>query len=238
LVPILKKKNLVSKAEDIKEQSHAILQYFNLSLEAFPLSRPLPTLNNATLRTTLMAVTTKEGKKLFLLVDPTWNRQGYTVSYPTLYTVQASNFIEYLPAYLAHSHGKEVNCWFTPDVIAEAQAMGWDKDQQHPISQDGLALWNTLQSLDLEWCITATNPMAPGQMAMDLDNITLPSFNTTTKLAQTQPDTPLVAPASTQAPVQTVINLQDDLMIFDKSSFKVDSMIPPFPRNIIKQLHT
>jgi len=117
--------------------------------------------------------------------------------YPTLYAAQASNFVEYLPAYLAHSHGKEVYHWFTADAIAEAQTMDWDQDKQCPISQDGLALWSTLQTLDLEWCLSSSDLDKQGTPTMDLDNITLPSFNTANPLAVIQPGAPLVAP---QAP--------------------------------------
>jgi len=164
-----------------------------------------------TLRTTLMAVTTPSGKKLFLSADPTWNGQGFSVSYPTLYTAQASDFIEYLPAYLAHSHGEEVYRWFTADAIAEAQTMDWDQEKQRPISQDGLALRSTLQTLDLEWCLSTPDPKL-GPPITDLDNITLPSFNTANPPATIQPGVPSVAPqASTQASAQTVIEVQDDL---------------------------
>jgi len=159
-----------------------------------------------------MAVTNKEGKKLFLSADPTWNGQGYTISYPTRYAAQAGDFVEYLPAYLAHSHGDKVYRWFTPNAVAKAKTMEWDNDKQQPISQDRLVLRSTLQSLDLEWCLTSQDPVSPATSGLDLDNITLPSFNTTTQQAQPQSGAPSVAPqvpANTSSP--QVIYLQDDL---------------------------
>jgi len=123
-----------------------------------------------------MVATTASGKKLFLSADPTWNGQGYSVLYPTLYAAQASDFVKYLLAYMAHSHGKEVYCWFTVDAITKAQTMDWDQDKQRPISQDGLALWTTLQTLDLEWCLSSSDPDKQGTPITDLDNITLASI--------------------------------------------------------------
>jgi len=67
-----------------------------------------------------MAVMTADGKKLFLLVNPTRNGQGFNISYPMIYASQAHDFVEYLPAYLAHSHGTEVYDWFTPNTVTEA----------------------------------------------------------------------------------------------------------------------
>jgi len=43
-----------------------------------------------------------------------------------IYASQAQNFVEYLLAYLTHSHGNQVYCWFTPDTVNKVQEMGWD----------------------------------------------------------------------------------------------------------------
>jgi len=207
----------VSEAEEIKHAiaCHAIVLKSiskSFSSKILSLNRPLPALQNATLHMTLMAVTTASGKKLFLSADPTWNGQGYSVLYPTLYAAQASDFIEYLPAYLAHSHGEEVYRWFTTDAIAKAQTMDWDQDKQHPISQDGLALQSTLQTLDLEWCLSSPNTNKLGTTVTDLDNITLPSFNTANPPAEIQPGAPSVTPqVSTLGSAQNAIEVQDDL---------------------------
>jgi len=146
-----------------------------------------------------MAVTTQEGKKLFSSVDPTWNgRQGFNVMYPTLYATQAHDFVEYLLAYLAHSHGPKVYRWFSPDVVAEAKSMGWDDKKNQLISPDGLDPWNTLQTLDIEWCVASPAAANPMSMAIDLDNVMLPSFNTITQLAMVQPGAPSIAPTPVQ----------------------------------------
>jgi len=200
----LAKENGIEQKEDIKRaiaHDTTILQLIlkTFSLKILSINCPLPSLNNVTLCTTLMAVTTLEGKKLFLLVDPTWNGQGFNISYPTIYAAQAHNFVEYLPAYLAHSHGTEVYHWFTPDAVAEAQAMGWDNTKNQPISPDDLDLWNTLQSLDLEWCVVSpTAASTTNAVAVDLDNIMLPSFNTTTQQPAAQPGAPSTALATVQ----------------------------------------
>jgi len=217
LVPILQKKTSTSKVEEIKRaiaQHIMVLQSISWSFSSkiLSLNRPLPSLTNATLRMTLMAITNKDGKKLFLLVDLNWNGQGFIVAYPMLYATQASDFVEHLPAYLAHSHGEEIYRWFTPDAVTEAKAMGWDSEKQQPISPDGLALRNTLQSLELDWCITTADPSTPPAAGVDLDNITLPSFNTLTQQLLTQPGAPSVAPSNViHAAPQQVIEIHDDI---------------------------
>jgi len=113
LVPILQKRMASSKREDIKQAiaHHSILLQSiskTFFLKILSLNQPLPALSNATLHTTLMVVTMAEGKKLFSSADLSWNGQGFTVTYPFIYTNQAHDFVEYLPAYLADSHGPEV----------------------------------------------------------------------------------------------------------------------------------
>jgi len=152
LVPILQKKTSSIESEEIKRaiaQHSTVLLSISKSFSSkiLSLSQPLPSLSNATLCTTLMAVTTPEGKKLFLSAYPNWNGQGFIISYPTIYAKQAYDFVEYLPTYLSHSHGEEIYCWFTLDAVNKAKAMGWDVDKKQPISQDGLALCTTLQNL-------------------------------------------------------------------------------------------
>jgi len=204
-----------SECEDIKRAivCHTmVLQSISKTflLKILSLNHPLAALNNATLRTTLMVVTMSNGKKLFLSVNPTWNGQGFNVSYPTIYASQAHDFVEYLPAYLMHSHGNEVFCWFTPDTVTKAQAI-----KNQPISSDGLDFWNTLQSLQLEWCIASPLSTAPtNSPAVDLDNITLPSFNTTTKHPLAQLGVPSTAPTTVQLlTASTSITTPDDLMV-------------------------
>jgi len=105
------------------------------------------------------------------------------------------DFVEYLPAYLAHSHGTEVYWWLTPDVVTKAKAMGWDNKKNQPISPDGLDLCNTLQTVDLEWCVASPTAANTLTMAVDLDNVTIPSFNTTTQPMAAQLGVPSTAPA-------------------------------------------
>ncbi len=129
-----------------------------------------------------------------------------------LYATQASDFIEYLPTYLAHSHGEEIYQWFTPDAVTKAKAMGWDSEKQQLISPDGLALWNTLQFLELDWCIMTADPSTPPATGVTLDNITLPSFNMLTQQLPTQPGAPSVAPSNIiQAALQQVIEIHDNI---------------------------
>jgi len=217
LVPILQKKTSMIKSEEIKcaiarhsTVLHSISKSF--SSKILSLSWPLASLSNATLCTTLMAVVTPEGKKLFLSAYPNWNGQGFIISYPTIYAKQAYDYVEYLPAYLSHSHGEEVYRWFTPDAINKAKTMGWDADLNQPISQDGLALWTTLQSLNLEWCIAA--PSDPGTQitGVDLDTLTIPSFNTAHAPTPAQPGAQSTAvPPSSQVTTSHSIDTQDDL---------------------------
>jgi len=96
--------------------------------------------------------------------------------------------------YLAHMHCKEVYHWFTPDAVSEAKEMGWDMEKKQLISKDSLDLCTLIQSLELEWCIMPSPSGVSTSMVIDLDNITLPSFNTVNQHITTQPGTPSVAP--------------------------------------------
>jgi len=159
-----------------------------------------------------MAVVTPEGKKLFLSAYPNWNGQGFIISYPTIYAKQASNYVEYLPAYLSHLHGDEVYWWFTPDAVNEAKTMGWDADKNQPTSQDGLALQTTLQSLNLEWCIAAPSDPGTQTTGVDLDTLTIPSFNTAHAPPIMQPGTQSTAvPPASQVTTSHSFDTQDDL---------------------------
>jgi len=137
LVPVLTKKTPNSEADDIKRaiaRHCTVIQSMSKSFSSkiLSLDRPLSALANATLRTTIMAITNSAGKKLFLSVDHNWNGQGFIFTYPMLYASQASDYVEYLPVYLAHSHNDEVFRWFSPDAVAEAQAMGWMMKRNNP----------------------------------------------------------------------------------------------------------
>jgi len=217
LVPVLTKKTPNSEADDIKRaiaRHCTVIQSMSKSFSSkiLSLDRPLSALANATLRTTIMAITNSAGKKLFLSVDHNWNGQGFIFTYPTLYASQASDYVEYLPVYLAHSHSDEVFRWFSPDAVAEAQAMGWDDEKKQPISKDGLDLRTSIQSLDLEWCIAPPSSSPQTASALDLDNITLPSFNTAPKPVTVQPGLSSVAPNSIPASAQsTLADHPDDI---------------------------
>ena len=104
-----------------------------------------------------------------------------------LYASQASNYIEYLPTYLAHMYSEEVYHCFTLDAVSKAKEMGWDTEKKQLISKDGLDLCTSIQSLELEWCITPSPSSTSASMAIDLDNITLPSFNTIKQHVTAQP---------------------------------------------------
>jgi len=102
-----------------------------------------------------------------------------------------------------HLHSEEVYCWLTPDVVTEVQAMGWDEDKKQPISKDGLNLFTSIQSFDLEWCIAPPSSYPQTAAAViNLDNITLPSFNTATKPVTAQLGTPSATPNSVPQLVQ------------------------------------
>ena len=86
LVPVLTVKTLSQEADDIlfaqaqqKTAQSALSKHFTLKIRS--LDRPLASLDNATLRTTIMAVAAPDGKHLFLSVDPSWNGQGYVVTF-------------------------------------------------------------------------------------------------------------------------------------------------------------
>jgi len=91
--------------------------------------------------------------------------------------------MEYLLAYLAHSHGAEVYCRSTPGAVAKAQVMEWVDQKNQPISPDDL--------------ISLLTTAKPTTAAVDLDNITLPPYNTTTQQMAAQSEVPSLALATT-----------------------------------------
>jgi len=82
---------------------------------------PLVSMNNATLQATLMVAKAPDGKHLILLVDHSWNGQGFLLIFPAKYCVKAQEFVKYIPKYLQHEHGDAVSRWFTLEAIAEAK---------------------------------------------------------------------------------------------------------------------
>jgi len=154
-----------------------------------------------------MAVKASDGKNSFLSVDRCWNGQSFLVVFPAKYQIQAQEFVEYAAKYLQHEHGEAVFRWFTSDAIAEAKEMGWDEHLHHPISQDGLDLKEDLKRLDFEWCIpneAPNKPKLPGDTPVDMDNLSLPSFQTLTGQAQVAhpagPCTQVKSPPPTATP--------------------------------------
>jgi len=69
-----------------------------------------------------------------------------------------------------------------------------------------------IQSLDLEWCITPSPTDLLMAVAIDLDNTTLPSFNTANQHITAQLGTPSVMPSAIPQLVnQLSADTQDDL---------------------------
>jgi len=134
LVPLLTYKTTKCDCDDI-DHAHtqhqaaqsAMSKHFSTKICA--LDHPLVSLNNATLRTTLILVTALDGKQLFLLVDCSWSG-SFSFVFPSQYCIKAQEFIEYLPKYLQQAHGDAIYRWFTTDAVAEAKEMGWDDAQQ------------------------------------------------------------------------------------------------------------
>ena len=56
--------------------------------------------------------------------------------------------------------------------------MSWDDAAQRPVSQEGLSFKAALASLDFEWCIDMPSSVNGPASALDLDNLSLPSFQT------------------------------------------------------------
>ncbi len=200
LVPLLTPKTLFREAEDIhfarsqqQVAQNSMSKHFSSKIRA--LDRVLASLDNATLRTTLMAVKAFDGKNMFLSVDPCWNGQGYTVTFPAKYCDFAQEFVEYMPKYLQHAHGDAVFRWFQPEAVVEANNMDWDDVAQRPITQDGVNFKHDLLLLDFEWC-TAKPGASTTTAPVDMDNLSLTSFQTISEA------TTLVHPAgpSTTAP--------------------------------------
>jgi len=73
---------------------------------------------------------------------------------------------------------------------------------------------NTLQLLNLEWCIAMPSAIATATTAVDLNNITLPSFNTIKQQPAAQPGMPLTAPPAVQlVAMSDSVTTHDDLTV-------------------------
>jgi len=155
-----------------------------------------------------MAVKARDGKNLFLSVDPSWNGTGYTITFPEKYSSYAQEFVEYMAKYLQHVHGDAVLPWFTLEAILEANSMVWDDTTQQLASQEGLDLKADLAHLDFEWCVPPpTESIIPAAM-VDMDNLSLPSFQTTGP-----PPLSMVAGPATQVSSPSQLSLFYLLMI-------------------------
>jgi len=127
----------------------------------------------------LMSIKAPDGKHLFLSFNSSWNGQGYTIVFPEKYSLMAHDFVEFMPKYLQHTHGNAVLCWFTAEAVVEANNMVWDEDAQCLISQDGLSFKADFAKLDFEWYLSEPPATLVTLPALDLDNLSLPSFHTT-----------------------------------------------------------
>jgi len=226
LVPVLTYKTPQSDRDDIaharaqhQSAQKAMAKHYSTKIRS--LDHPLVSLDNATLRTTLMAVKAPDGKHLLILVDRNWSGTSFTFVFPARYHLQAQEFVEYLLKFLQHEHGEAVFRWFTPDAIAEAKEMGWDENLHRPISQDGLDLKADLKLLDFDWCTPMGNPTKidlTGDSPVDMDNLSLPSFQTLENKAPSAhpagPSTHLVEPAKpppSRPPSSSMTVASDDL---------------------------
>jgi len=186
LVPILTYKTPQSDRNDInhtraqhQSAQKAMAKHFSTKIRS--LDHLLVSMDNVTLRTTLMAVKASDGKNLFLSVDRSWSGNSFSFVYPAKYRIQAQEFVEYLPKFLQHEHGNAVFHWFTPDAIVEAKEMGWDEHLHRPILQDGIDLKADLKLIDFDWCIPREEPKKidlTGDTPVNMDNLSLPSFQT------------------------------------------------------------
>jgi len=79
---------------------------------------------------------------------------------------------------LQHAHGDVVLHWFTPEAVPEASNMAWDDATNQPVSQEGLDLKADLALLDFEWCVAPPEASIPPVATIDMDNLSLPSFQT------------------------------------------------------------
>jgi len=214
LVPILTAKTLGHDADNIhfarsqhQTAQSALAKHFSLKIRA--LDRPLASLQNATLRSTLMAVKARDGKNLFLSVDSNWNGTGYIVTFPEKYSSHAQEFVEYMAKYLHHAHGNAVLHWFTPEAVLEANSMVWDDVTQQPVSQEGLDLKADLVRLDFEWCVLPPAATALTATTVDMDNLSLPSFQTAGPPPMLTVAGPVTQVSSTSQP--TLSSTSDDL---------------------------
>jgi len=99
LVPILTYKTPQSDRDDIdharaqhQSAQKAMAKHFSTKIRV--LDHPLVSMENATLRTTLMAVKASDGKNLFLSVDRSWSGNSFTFVYPAKYRIKAQEFVE------------------------------------------------------------------------------------------------------------------------------------------------
>jgi len=144
------------------------------------LDRPHAELKNATLRSMLLNLRTKDNKVLILSIDrSSWNA-GFAITYPAIHSPEATDKIVLLAKYLEHSHGTHVFKWFTADAVSRAEQMGWNDALNRPTTAAELDLQQIVE-LEIDWCSFAPSGTTSTQRPMvNFDNLSVPSVATAT----------------------------------------------------------
>lgn len=91
------------------------------------------------LRDMIMEISASSGNSnapLFAAVDASWNGDSYVVSFHPDKTAEASMVLKGLYPRLKHQYGPNVDMFFSPNAIEQAQHMRWDPSTNRLTSQD------------------------------------------------------------------------------------------------------
>lgn len=118
------------------------------------LDRTSSALPNRTLRQILLEWQSPHlpNVRLFLAVEPCWTGQGYSLVFPKKHESTAYECAHALLAYLRRDFSKDIDRWFTPEAVDQADSMVWDEASNRPISQEEKHLDEAIASTScMEW---------------------------------------------------------------------------------------
>jgi len=236
LIPIFRKGMPLGEQDGIGSAiaKHRCLQdamQATTSYDIVALDRPHAELKNATLRSMLLNLRTKDNKVLILSIDrSSWNA-GFAITYPAIHSPEATDKIVLLAKYLEHSHGRHIFKWFTSDAIACAEQMGWNDALNWPTTAAELDLQQIVE-LEIDWCSFTPNGSSNTQrLAVNFDNLSIPSVATATAAPAGHGSSPPASSLADTDDLTTASTIETHMSTvesaFTKIMQKLDVLTPP-----------
>lgn len=140
------------KQDAILQQRNMAASVGTITTHAFTaIDRPCKELDDITFRRLLLDTQSKDGHHLFFAIDPHWSGTGYFVTYPKLLEKEAKSRLSCIFAYLVREKGTEVYRWATPATKAATEAMGWDEENNRPITAEEKEVSEAVEFSKSQW---------------------------------------------------------------------------------------